>query len=201
MHVVCADPDSALAVQSLFEVVTRSMLSNAPLHGGRIALHILSDPARKAAWCVGVLLMLPPPLPPISLSSCLYLSCERPSCVIVRWHRLTNRKEELRGVCGRILTIRRKLQDAIVVGGCLYPRCLGHLLRAIAHMFMYGCACICAQAAGIPGDWSFVTKQIGMFCYTGLTGTPVLCSLWLPCLSFSYPIRASLCFVACRCAC
>jgi aspartate/tyrosine/aromatic aminotransferase len=54
VHVVCADPDSALAVQSLFEVVTRSMLSNAPLHGGRIALHILSDPARKAAWCVGV---------------------------------------------------------------------------------------------------------------------------------------------------
>jgi aspartate/tyrosine/aromatic aminotransferase len=52
VHVVCGDPESALAVQSLFEVVTRSMLSNAPLHGGRIALHILSDPARKAAWCV-----------------------------------------------------------------------------------------------------------------------------------------------------
>lgn len=30
-----------------------------------------------------------------------------------------------------------------------------------------------AQAAGIPGDWSFVTKQIGMFCYTGLTGASV----------------------------
>jgi hypothetical protein len=146
----------------------------------------------------------PPPFPPpTSLSSCLYLACERPPYVIVRCFRLTNRKEELRGVCGRILTIRRKLQDAIVVGGSLCSRCLGHLLRAVAHMFMYGCACMCTQAAGIPGDWSFVTKQIGMFCYTGLTGTSMVHVVQFVAnrLSLSCPIRASLWFVLCRSAC
>ncbi|MFN9951542.1 MAG: hypothetical protein ACK55I_00445, partial [bacterium] len=42
-------------------------------------------------------------------------------------------------------------------------------LAAPAWPIVSSCA-IWAQAAGVPGDWSFVTKQIGMFCYTGLTG-------------------------------
>jgi hypothetical protein len=59
-------------------------------------------------WAILLLVSLPPPM--------TQWACPRDVCV--------SRKEELRVVCGRILAIRRKLQDAIEVrGGVGLSRC------------------------------------------------------------------------------
>ena len=86
-----------------------------------------------------------------------------------------DRKAELRVVVSRIFKIRQQLQAAIIVRcptfreqrractgwGCEFDR---------TALVLLPCACVVAQEAAVPGEWSHITKQIGMFCFTGLTG-------------------------------
>ena len=50
VHVVAADPGSAAAAGSQLQVMVRTMYSNPPAHGARVAAALLNTPALEAAW-------------------------------------------------------------------------------------------------------------------------------------------------------
>lgn len=49
-HIVCASKESAAKTLSQLKIVIRTMYSNPPAHGARIAAKILTDPALYNEW-------------------------------------------------------------------------------------------------------------------------------------------------------
>ena len=97
LTVVTQSSEQAAVVMSQLKAVIRSNYSNPPAFGGRIVMHVLSDPQRYALW-----------------------------------------EEELTGMRVRVKAMRTALADELARIGC-------------------------------KRDFSFITRQAGMFSFTGLT--------------------------------
>lgn len=89
------------AVESQLKILIRPLYSNPPIHGARIASHILNTPALKAEWL-----------------------------------------QEVKDMADRMISMRHLLKQNL-------------------------------EELGSKKDWSHITSQIGMFCYTGLSGEQV----------------------------
>ena len=97
LHVVCADKDEALRVQSQLKVTARTNYSNPPTHGAKVVATVLGDAQLAAQW-----------------------------------------EQELAGMRVRIAAMRTALVAAL-------------------------------QAAGVTQDLGYITRQQGMFSYSGLS--------------------------------
>lgn len=102
LHVVCADADEAVRVQSQLKVTARTNYSNPPTHGAKVVATVLADPALAAQW-----------------------------------------EQELAGMRVRIAAMRQGLVAAL-------------------------------QAAGVSQDLGYITRQQGMFSYSGLSAAQML---------------------------
>eukprot|EP00597_Dinobryon_sp_UTEXLB2267_P005035 CAMPEP_0170067586 /NCGR_PEP_ID=MMETSP0019_2-20121128/6872_1 /TAXON_ID=98059 /ORGANISM="Dinobryon sp., Strain UTEXLB2267" /LENGTH=405 /DNA_ID=CAMNT_0010275001 /DNA_START=46 /DNA_END=1263 /DNA_ORIENTATION=- len=110
--IVTASAEEAERVNSQLKVMVRGMYSNPPIHGARIVVEILSDPALKSLW----------------LSEC-------------------------KGMADRIQSMRLSLRQKVEAGMLAATPIDGSKSRK---------------------NWSHITEQIGMFCYTGLSLEQVL---------------------------
>ncbi|MFN4115145.1 MAG: amino acid aminotransferase [Inhella sp.] len=99
LHVVCADRDEALRVQSQLKVSARTNYSNPPTHGAKVVATVLGSEQLRQQW-----------------------------------------EQELAGMRTRIAAMRAGLVSAL-------------------------------RAAGVSQDLDFITRQQGMFSYSGLTAT------------------------------
>lgn len=97
LHVVCADADEAVRVQSQLKVTARTNYSNPPTHGAKVVATVLGSDTLRAQW-----------------------------------------EQELAGMRTRIAAMR------------------GGLVAAL-------------RAAGVTQDLDFITRQQGMFSYSGLS--------------------------------
>ncbi|KAI0999633.1 Aspartate aminotransferase [Podosphaera aphanis] len=94
--IICADTEEKRRVDSQVKILIRPLYSNPPVHGARIAAHILNDKTLNEQWL-----------------------------------------GEVKGMADRIIKMRALLKQEL-------------------------------GALGNSHDWSHITKQIGMFAYTGL---------------------------------
>ena len=153
MTILCSDADEVKRVESQLKIIIRSLYSNPPIHGARIATHILNTPALYNEWytfTAGNILHIRSDIVYARASMCLNLM------VLCVSHSL--RLGELKLMAGRIMEMRQALKDCLEKEGQLPVVCFSP----------YALSLLCVPS-GSTRNWSHITEQIGMFCYSGMT--------------------------------
>ena len=57
MTILCSDADEVKRVESQLKIIIRPLYSNPPIHGARVATHILNTPSLYNEWCVYLSMM------------------------------------------------------------------------------------------------------------------------------------------------
>ena len=57
MTILCSDADEVKRVESQLKIIIRPLYSNPPIHGARVATHILNTPSLYNEWCVYLSIM------------------------------------------------------------------------------------------------------------------------------------------------